>query len=138
MIALFTILGTGISNAQSYSGLGDQKISIGFVPWGYGTGVTGLYDYGLSDLISIGAGGEFYFGGKEKDSDFYVFGRLNAHLGELLSLPSNIDLYPGVDVGFTDGLGIGGHLGFKYFFTNNIGAFIEAGSRGSLGITIKL
>jgi len=135
VLCLFTL---GFANAQAYTGNGDQKVSIGFVPWGYGTGLTAIYDHGLSDLISVGGGGEFYFGGKDNDDDFYIFGRANVHLGELLSLPSNMDLYPGLDIGFNDGLGLGAHLGFRYLFSNNIGAYIEAGSRGSLGVVINL
>jgi hypothetical protein len=132
--ALFSILSISFSNAQAYNGKGDQKVSLGFVPWGYGTGITAIYDYGLSDIVSIGAGGEFYFSGYSHHKNFYVFGRANFHLGETLDLPSNMDLYPGVDVGFNDGLGLGAHLGFRYLFKDNIGAYIEAGSRGSLGI----
>lgn len=131
---LLSILSFNFAQAQAYNGHGDQKVSLGFVPWGYGTGLTATYDYGLSDLISIGAGGEFYFSGYREHKDFYLFGRLNFHLGDALDLPSNMDLYPGLDVGFNDGLGVGAHLGFRYLFKDNIGAFIEAGSRGSLGI----
>jgi len=136
--ALLSLFSMGIMQAQAYSGSGDQKVSLGFVPWGYGTGLTAIYDHGISDLISVGGGGEFYFGGKEKDGDFYIFGRANVHLGELLSMPSNMDLYPGIDVGFNDGLGLGAHLGFRYLFNDKIGAYIEAGSRGSLGVVINL
>jgi len=135
-IALFSIFSVNLLHAQAYNGRGDQKVSLGFVPWGYGTGLTAMYDYGLSDIVSIGAGGEFYFSGNHdhKHKDFYVFGRVNFHLGNVLDMPSNMDLYPGLDVGFNDGLGLGAHLGFRYLFKDNIGAYIEAGSRGSLGI----
>ena len=136
--AVLSLFAFTFANAQAYEGNGDQKVSIGFVPWGYGTGLTAMYDYGLSDLISIGGGGEFYFGGNRNHDNFYIFGRANVHLGELLNMPSNMDLYPGLDVGFNDGLGLGAHLGFRYLFSDNIGAYIEAGSRGSLGIFINL
>ena len=136
--ALFCIISMSFANAQLYGGQGDQKVSVGLVPWGYGTGITAMYDHGITDLISVGGGGEFYFGGKENHDDFYIFGRANFHLGEMLSLPSNMDLYPGVDIGFNSGIGLGAHLGFRYLFSDNIGAYIEAGSRGSLGVFINL
>lgn len=136
--ALLSIISISFANAQAYSGGGDQKISIGLVPWGYGSGITGMYDHGLSDLISVGGGAEIYFGGKDNDDNFYIFGRANFHLGELLNMPSNMDLYPGLDVGINHGLGLGAHLGFRYLFSDSIGAYIEAGSRGSLGIVINL
>jgi len=136
--ALFSIISISFANAQAYSGSGDQKVSIGLVPWGYGTGITGMYDHGLSELFSVGGGAEIYFGGKENHDDFYIFGRANVHLGELLNMPSHMDLYPGLDVGFNDGIGLGAHLGFRYLFSDSIGAYIEAGSRGSLGVVINL
>lgn len=136
--AVLCILSISSANAQAYNGSGDQKVSLGFVPWGYGSGLTAMYDYGVSDLISVGGGGEFYFGNHDNDDNFYIFGRANVHVGELLNMPSNMDLYPGVDVGFTHGLGLGAHLGFRYLFNDNIGAYIEAGSRGSLGLIINL
>lgn len=136
-IAFFGLLSAGLVNAQAYDGSGDQKVSVGLVPWGYGSGLSIIYDHGLSDVISVGGGGEFYFGG-DNSSDFYIFGRANFHLGEMLSMPTNMDLYPGIDIGINDGIGLGAHLGFRYLFTEKIGAFIEAGSRGSLGVVINL
>lgn len=132
------LLSFNFANAQAYTGSGDQKVSLGLVPWGYGTGLSAIYDYGISDIISVGGGGEFYFGGNDNDDNFYIFGRANFHLGETLNMPSNMDLYPGVDIGFNDGIGLGAHLGFRYLFSDNIGAYIEAGSRGSLGVFINL
>jgi len=136
--ALLSILSLSFANAQAYNGNGDQQVSVGLVPWGYGTGITAMYDYGISDLISVGGGGEFYFGGKDDHDNFYIFGRANVHLGDVLDMPSNMDLYPGLDIGFNSGLGLGAHLGFRYLFNDNFGAYIEAGSRGSLGVFIKL
>lgn len=135
IICLFTI---GIANAQAYNGSGDQKVSIGLTPWGYGTGVTGMYDYGLTELFSVGGGAEIYFDNGDNNDSFYIFGRANIHLGEMINLPSNMDFYPGLDIGFRKGFGLGAHLGFRYLFTDKIGAYIEAGSRGSLGVVINL
>ncbi len=42
------------ANAQAWTGKGDQKIQLGLSAWGYGTGITGTYDYGLNKLISVG------------------------------------------------------------------------------------
>jgi len=136
--AILTLFTMGVMQAQAYSGASDQKISLGFVPWGYGSGLSVIYDHGISDIVSLGAGGEIYFGDEHNDGNFYIFGRANFHLGKVLDMPSNMDLYPGVDVGFNDGLGLGAHLGFRYLFNDKIGAYIEAGSRGSLGILFNL
>ena len=32
----------------------------------------------------------------------------------------------------------GAHVGFRYFFTEKFGAFIEVGNRGGLGLSINL
>ena len=129
--------------AQAWQGKGDQKIQVGFNGWGYGTGITATYDYGLTKLISLGAGANFYFDHDDddyKDDDFGVFGRLNFHLQEPLGLPSNWDIYPGIDVGI---LGksrtyFGAHLGVRYFFNNNVGIFLEAGNNGAIGVSFNL
>ncbi|MBV7440132.1 hypothetical protein KRX57_01735 [Weeksellaceae bacterium TAE3-ERU29] len=139
MIIFLSLLfsGTSFLSAQAFKGYGDKKVQVGFIPYGYGNGLGGALDYGLTNVFSAGAGAEFYFG--EGSNNFYLFGRGDLHLTELLSMPSQMDLYPGIDLGLAGGkIGLGGHLGFRYFFTNNIGAYIEFGSRGSLGVSINL
>lgn len=127
--------------AQAWSGKGDQKAQFGLNGWGNGTGITATYDYGITDLISLGGGANFYFSGYKKDNkdnNFFVFGRANFHLQEILGLPDQWDVYPGADVGIlgkTFGLGV--HLGARYFFNDKFGAFIEAGNNGSLGVSIN-
>jgi hypothetical protein len=131
--------------AQAWSGKGDQKIQVGFNGWGYGTGITGTYDYGLSKMISIGAGANFFFdhnnnNNKYANDDFGVFGRLNFHLQEPLGLPSNWDIYPGVDLGLLGDSGtyFGAHVGVRYFFNQNVGIYLEAGNNGSIGVSFNL
>lgn len=129
-------------NAQAWTGKGDQKIQLGLSAWGYGTGVTGTYDYGLNKLISVGAGLNAYFGDykdNDKDNRVFVFGRLNFHLQEALDLPSKWDIYPGVDVGVLGkDFGIGAHIGARYFFTEKVGVFAEVGNNGSIGVSFNL
>ncbi|KFF09401.1 DUF6646 family protein [Chryseobacterium luteum] len=138
MIAFF---GT-TANAQAYTGKGDQKIQLGLSAWGYGTGVTGTYDYGLNKLISVGAGLNAYFSDykdHDKDNRVFVFGRLNFHLQEALDLSSKWDIYPGVDVGVLGkDFGIGAHIGARYFFTEKVGVFAEVGNNGSIGVSFNL
>lgn len=130
------------ANAQAWTGKGDQKIQLGLSAWGYGTGVTGTYDYGLNKLISVGAGLNGYFSNyknDDKDNRVFVFGRLNFHLQEALNLPPKLDIYPGVDVGVVGkDFGIGAHIGARYFFTERIGVFAEVGNNGSLGVSFNL
>jgi len=77
---------------------------------------------------------------KYENDDFGVFGRLNFHLQDPLGLPSQWDIYPGVDLGLLgkSGTYFGAHLGVRYFFNNNVGVYLEAGNNGSLGVSFNL
>ena len=137
------VLGTQLSQAQAWGGKGDQKIQVGFNGWGYGTGITATYDYGLGKIVSLGAGANFFFDhSKDKyaDSDFGVFGRVNFHLQEPLGLPEKWDIYPGVNVGLLgkDQTYFGAHLGVRYYFNNKVGIFGEFGNNGSIGVSFNL
>ena len=128
------------TNAQAYTGKGDQKVNAGLNAWGYGTGIAATYDYGLNKLISVGAGGNIYFDNyrDNKDNRVFVFGRVNFHLRETLDLPQQLDIYPGVDLGVLGrDFGIGAHVGARYFFTDSIGVFAEVGNNGSLGVSFN-
>lgn len=133
-------MGAAVS-AQAYIGKGDQKVNLGLNAWGYGTGITATYDYGLNQLISIGAGGNAYFDNyrdNDKDNRVFIFGRVNFHLREALELPEQLDIYPGVDLGVLGrDFGIGAHIGARYFFTDKFGVFAEVGNNGSLGVSFN-
>lgn len=140
---MFVLILTGtFANAQAWTGKGDQKINAGLSAWGYGTGVTGTYDYGLNKLISVGAGLNIYFDNYKNNDDknrAFVFGRINFHLKDALQLPEKLDIYPGADVGVVgNSFGLGAHIGARYFFTDRIGVFAEVGNNGSLGVSINL
>ncbi|WP_294229127.1 DUF6646 family protein [uncultured Chryseobacterium sp.] len=134
--------GTAAAAAQAWTGKGDQKINAGLSAWGYGTGITGTYDYGLNSLISVGAGLNVYFDNYKDSNDenrVFAFGRVNFHLKNALQLPEKLDIYPGVDVGVVGrNFGLGAHIGARYFFTERIGVFAEVGNNGSLGVSINL
>ncbi len=124
------------TNAQAFNGSRDQKLQLGINAYGYGTGITGSYEHGVNDWLSLGAGAEFYW---EGDDDFFIYGKVNFHLGELIGMPRNMDLYPGINIGGrSDGFGIDGHVGYRYFFNNKFGVFGELGSHGALGVTFNL
>ncbi|MXV37306.1 hypothetical protein GO491_01250 [Flavobacteriaceae bacterium Ap0902] len=139
-IAVFTLLGISQMDAQAFNGNGDKKAQVGFSPYGNGLGIQGTFDYGIHQNFSVGAGAEIYFDNDDDDDgDFYIYGRANAHLGQLLNMPTNMDLYPGIDLGVLgDDFDLGAHLGFRYFFQNNMGAYIEVGNRGSIGLSFNL
>lgn len=142
LVVAFSLLFLGqMAFAQAWQGKGDQKIQVGLSGLGDGTGIVGTYDYGLSKLISVGAGANFFVGNKKNENDdFAVFGRLNFHLQDPLGLPSNWDIYPGIDLGLLgkSGTYFGAHVGVRYFFNNNVGIYLEAGNNGSIGVSFNL
>ena len=127
--------------AQAWTGKGDQKVQAGVNAWGFGTGISGTYDYGLGELISVGGGAKFYFDNYRDNDDrnrAFLFGRINAHLQETLDLPERWDVYPGLHIGVVGrDFGLEAHIGARYFFTDKIGAFVELGSHGTAGVAIN-
>ena len=117
IVAFSMLFMASLVSAQAWNGKGDQKIQIGLNGWGYGTGITGTYDYGLSKLVSIGAGANIYFDGYKDNNDknnIFIFGRLGLHLQEPLGLPEKWDIYPGINLGVLGSdFGIGGYLGVR-------------------------
>mgnify|MGYP001792919180 CR=1 FL=1 len=98
--ALF--MASTMAYAQAWSGKGDQKIQVGFNVYGYGTGVTGTSDSGISNILSVGSGAYIYFNDykdNNKDNNFFVLVRLNAYLQKPLNFPSAWDIYSGIVVG---------------------------------------
>lgn len=140
MIAVATLLTGTFASAQAWSGTGDQKVQIGLNAYGLGTGITATYDYGVANIVSIGAGANVFFDDdKNDDNNFFIFGRLGIHLQEPLGMPEKWDLYPGINLGVTgDGLEVGGYVGVRYFFNNKVGIYLEAGNNGSIGVSLNL
>jgi outer membrane immunogenic protein len=132
---------------------------VGFSTWGVPVYV-GL-DFGLGKDISLGT--ELSFRSyREKWQDYKyqhsvigISGNANYHFNRIMNIPSNWDFYAGINVGFyiwrspddypgshTSGLGLGGQIGGRYYFTNRLGLNLEFGggnafSGGKFGISLK-
>ncbi len=126
------IFAFGFTNSQTtaYKGNGDMKAQIGANFQSMGTGIQGSVDYGLGESFSIGVQFGYVLGvnelkglGKPEFLDrFDAKARFNANLGGVFGIPSNIDVYPGLDLGMKN---FGGHLGVRYFFGKGFGLFAE-------------
>ena len=131
MKKIFTIVLLGafsMVNAQAFSGKGDAKLNIGLTAQNGGSGIQASTDFGLGENFSIGILGSYLLGGSHiEDVSFeYRFdakARFNANLGNVLNISPKFDLYPGLNLGLRN---FGGHLGFRYFFTDGFGMFAEA------------
>ena len=115
--------------AQGYSGKGDQKFQVGVNLQNNATGITGSYDYGLGENISIGAVSSYALGiadevvGTTRER-FDAKARFSAHLGPVMGVSDQFDLYPGLDIGLKN---FGFHTGARYFFSEGFGVYTELG-----------
>lgn len=129
-IAVFSFASAQIQGEDAFSGQGDTKAQIGANFQRWGTGIQASIDYGLGESFSVGLQGGYVLGFKEiyptakpsADQRFDLRARANAHLGDVIGFPQNVDLYPGLDLGLKN---FGAHAGIRYFFGNGFGVFAE-------------
>jgi len=160
-----TIILCAIANltfAQSPLGIGKTQVNAGVGLSSWGVPVYVGLDYGLIKDVTIGAEASFrsyqdkFIGKKYSHSIIGISGNANYHFNRVLKIPSKLDLYAGINIGFyiwnstdnypgshTSGLGLGAQLGGRYFFTNKFGINLEVGGSnafagGKFGITLKL
>ena len=114
------------ANAQAFNGKGDQKFQVGANFQDHATGIMATYDYGIGENMSIGLYTTYLLGvdgdGSKFKDEFDLKARFNANIGNVIGLPENIDVYPGLNLGLRN---FGAHLGGRYFFTNGFGVFTE-------------
>jgi outer membrane protein G len=119
-------------NAQdAYTGKNDLRYHVGASMQKLGTGIVTSLDFGIGESFSIGAQAGYTLGlkkiaGIEKagfGDRFDLKARFNANIGSVIGLPSNIDLYPGLNLGLKN---FGAHLGSRVAFDKGFGLFAEA------------
>lgn len=157
LVGLFSLL-SGSVYAQYAKG--DKLLNIGIGVNSYYNGgipVGASFEVGVTDEISVGGSIDYLshkynagFGNDFKFTALYVGGRGSYHFNKLLNLANDkIDLYGGLALGyrsftwsdsnFNSGLGnsygSGVYLGIfaagRYYFSENVGAFLEVGAVGS-------
>ena len=127
LIVFLSILSVSFANAQAFKGNTDNKLQIGANLQDLATGINVSYDYGLGENISVGVSGAYALSVAEKlEASFGdrvdIKGRFNAHLGSVLNIDENFDLYPGLNLGLKN---FGGHVGARFFFSEGFGVFAE-------------
>lgn len=127
VVALVTV---SLINAQAFKGKGDIKGQVGLTIQDGGTGIGVSTDFGIGENMSFGIVAGYMLNADEilgekprfeDRADLKV--RFSANIGNVLKLSDNMDVYPGLNLGLRN---FGGHLGFRYFFTNGFGMFAEA------------
>lgn len=146
---------------------GDKLLNIGVGVNSYYSGgipVGASFEVGVTDAISVGGGVDFLssnYGGGNKFTAIYLGARANYHFNEVLNITSDkVDVYGGLSLGYRSftwkdnynndllgksygsGVYLGALVGGKYYFTENVGAFLELGAIGStnarIGVAFKL
>jgi hypothetical protein len=148
---------------------GDKLLNVGVGVNSYYNGGIPLgasLEVGITDEISVGAGFDFLSynqiitGSKYRFTALYIGFRGSYHFNELLNLDvKELDVYGGGGLGFRNfawrdsfrgtslgnaygnGLFLGIHIGARYYFAPNVGAFLEVGagssSNGRVGLALK-
>lgn len=127
LFILIALITTSILNAQAYKGKGDNKFQVGLNVQNNATGLNLSYDIGVGENISFGLSSIYVLGiddniGASFGDRFDLKARFNANIGNVINVDEQLDIYPGLNFGLHN---FGGHLGFRYFFTDGFGIFTE-------------
>jgi len=140
-------------------GQSQLNAGLGFSSWGVPVYV-GM-DFGVHPDITLG--GEISFRSYHENYNTYTYnhavvglsGNANYHFNTIMNIEPRWDFYAGINLGFyfwnspdnydgtyASGLGLGGQIGGRYYFTNNFGINLEFGggnafSGGKIGISLK-
>src|SRR5690606_15130294 len=87
------VLFTTFTQAQVFTGKGDQKFQVGALIQDHGTGIIGTYDHGLGKNFSIGGVTSYLLGVEEVLGDkpnfedrFDLKGRFSAHIADIFDI----------------------------------------------------
>jgi len=130
MITMLLLASACLVQAQAFKGKGDIKAQVGWHTQDHGNGIFVSSDFGIGENMSYGFTANYLLSTVDIDGEgpdfadrFDVKARFNANLGNVFKLDKKMDIYPGLDLGLKN---FGGHLGFRYFFTDGFGLFAEA------------
>jgi hypothetical protein len=148
--------------AQSALPKGQSQINFGVGFSNHGVPVYLGFDHAVHNNITLGAElsyrgyDENYHENHYKHNVLGISGNFNYHFNTVLSIPSNWDLYAGLNVGYyawnspdgyngdnTSGLGLGLQVGGRYYWSKKAGINLEFGggnefSGGKIGLSIRL
>ena len=162
IISLSLILITGFAFSQSPLYRGSSLLNLGVGLSDSGIPVYIGFDHSVSQDITLGAELSYRAYNENWQDDYYnhnivgISGNANYHFNNLFRISPRWDLYAGANIGFyiwtspdgytgshSSGLGLGGQIGGRYFFTNNLAVNLEFGggnafNGGKLGLSFRL
>lgn len=148
--------------SQSPLYVGTSQLNVGFGLSDSGIPVYIGFDHSILRDLTIGAELSYRAYNENWQNHYYnhniigISGNLNYHFNSLFGISPRWDLYAGGNVGFyvwtspdgysgnrTSGLGLGGQVGGRYYFTNSLAINLEFGggnafSGGKLGLSFRL
>ena len=158
-ILLFSTGSIAFSQGTISKGGSQINLGAGFSDWGVPIYLG--FDCGVAKDFTLGAEASYRSYRENWHYDYYrqsiigFSGNGNYHFNSVLALPSAFDFYAGLNIGFyiwsspdgyhgdhSSGLGIGGQVGGRYFFTNKLALNLEFGggnafSQGKIGLTFR-
>ena len=152
----------GLLQAQNPLAVGQKQLNagVGLSSWGIPVYV-GL-DVGVHEDISVGGELTLRSYNEKWKKEYYrhlivgISGNGNYHFNRVLNISSDWDIYAGLNLGFfiynspdeypgsrSSGLGLGGQIGGRYYFSDKIGINLEFGGEnafagGKVGISARL
>lgn len=170
-IILSVLVLTAVVTVSAQNGAyskGDKLLNIGVGANSYYSGGIPLgasLEFGVTDDISVGVNADYLSHKYNAVSSYkftalYLGARGSYHFNNLLNINNDkVDLYGGLTLGYRvfswkdnysnnlldnsygSGVYLGGFVGGKYYFSDNVGAFLELGAIGStnarLGVAFK-
>lgn len=149
-------------SAQYFLSKGQSQLNAGLGLSSWGVPVYAGIDWGVHRDVSMGGELSFRSFNDNFERNRYHHSVVgisvngNYHFNTVLNIPREWDFYAGLNLGFyiwnsdkdypgdhTSGLGLGGQIGGRYYFTQRFGVNLELGggnafSGGKAGITLKL
>lgn len=162
IVSLSFVLFTGFAFSQSPLYVGTSQLNLGLGLSDSGIPVYIGFDRSFARDFTFGAELSYRAYNENWQNDYYnhdifgVSGNINYHFNNLLRITPRWDIYAGLNVGVyvwtspdgyagnhSSGLGLGGQIGVRYYFTNSVGLNLEFGggnafSGGKLGLSIRL
>ncbi len=161
LLIIAFIFVTGFAFGQNSTRDRSNQFNLGVGLSGWGVPFYIGIDHYVSQDITIG--GEFSYRNYNEHYKNYYYdhsimgfsGNANYHFNRVLNIPSDWDIYAGLNLGFyvwnspdsyvgnhNSGLGLGGQVGARYFLSNKVGLNLEFGGGnafggGKFGITVK-
>ncbi|MDX9747358.1 MAG: outer membrane beta-barrel protein [Paludibacter sp.] len=162
ILTLAVVLITSLAFSQNRLYVGTSQLNLGVGLSTSGIPVYIGFDHGITRNITLGAEASFRAYRENWHDNYYnhniigISGNANYHFNSLLGISPRWDLYAGPNLGFyiwsspdgyvgdrSSGLGFGGQIGTRYYFSNRAGINLEFGggnafSGGKLGLTFRL